>query len=110
MKLKIENYDKIKGYFNWGGWSIQKIEETGTQYHFELKNAFGRVLDVQLERIPVSGNETTAYQFEFWCWGHGNGNPAHQTPIREFLYYQQIKDKRLFSSALSNMIKKWTKG
>jgi hypothetical protein len=110
MKLTIENYKKIESHFNWATWGVQKVEETNTQYHFELRNSYGRILDIQLERIPVSGNETTAYQYEFWCWGHGNSNPTHQTPIREFLYYVQIKDKKLFSLAMSAMIKKWTNG
>ncbi len=107
MKLKIQNYNKLKDYFSWPSWSIQKIEETGTQYYFELKNSEGRVLDVMLERDPISGDETTAYQFEFWCWGHGNGNPTRQTPIRDFLYYVQVKNKDMFCTALIGMIRKW---
>ncbi len=110
MKLDIQNYDKLKNYFSWENWGIQKIEETGTQYYFELRNSEGRVLDVMLERDPTYGDSKTQFQYEFWCWGHGNGNPAHQTPIREFIYYHQIKDKKLFSTAVAAMIRKWKKG
>lgn len=104
MKLKIENYDKLKNYFSWEDWAIQTIEETHTQYHFELRNTSGRVIDIQLERDPISGNETTAYQFEFWGWRPYKGTTR---PEREFLYYIQVKNKDMFCTALIDMIKKW---
>ena len=110
MKLTIENYKNIEKNFNWATWGVQKVEETHTQYYFECRNSYGRVLDVMLERDPTYGDSKTQFQYEFWCCGHGNGNPAHQTPIREFIYYHQIKDKKLFSSALAAMIRKWTNG
>ena len=39
MKLTIENYNAIKSYFTFEDWRIADIEETNTQYHFELKSS-----------------------------------------------------------------------
>jgi hypothetical protein len=107
MKLKIENYDTLKSEFCWGSvnWRINLIEETHTQYHFELKNNTGKVIDIQLERDQVSGNNLSDYQYEIWCWS--SYQPSGK-PLREFIYYHQVKDKRLFSSVITTMIKKWT--
>jgi hypothetical protein len=106
MKLTIENYNAIKSYFTFEDWRIADIEETDTQYHFELKSSYGTIIDIQLERDPISGNETTAYQFEFWGWRPHKGTTR---PEREFLYYIQVKNKDMFCTALIDMIKKWIK-
>ena len=109
MKLNIQNYDKLKEYFSWADWRIQKIEETNTQYYFECTNSYGRVLDVMLERDPAYGDSKTQFQYEFWCLGRVNPN-SQFTKNKEFLYFRQVKDKKLFSLVLAEMIRTWLKG
>lgn len=109
MKLTIKNFNKIVNSFNWAMWGVQKVEETHTQYYFECRNSYGSVLDVMLERDPTYGDSKTQFQYEFWCSGRTQSNsPA--TTHREYLYFHQVKDKRLFSSALAAMIRKWSNG
>ncbi len=108
MKLTIENYDKLKEYFGWADWRIQKIEETHTQYYFECINSYGRVLDVMLERDPAYGDVKTQFQYEFWCSGRVNPN-SQFTRNKEFLYFRQVKHKELFSLVLAEMIRTWLK-
>jgi len=109
MKLTIENYRNIEKNFNWANWGVQKVEETHTQYYFECRNSYGRVLDVMLERDPSFGNTKTQFQYEFWCSGRVNQN-SQFTRHKEFLYFRQVKDKKLFGTALAAMIRKWTNG
>ncbi len=109
MKLTIQNYRNIEKYFNCGSWVVQKVEETHTQYYFECTNYNGKVLDVMLERDPSYGNTKTQFQYEFWCLGRVNPN-SQFTKNKEFIYFHQVKDKKLFSSALANMIRKWKNG
>lgn len=101
MKLTIKNYNNIKSYFTFADWRISDIEETHTQYHFELKSSYGRIIDIQLERDPISGNDT----YEFWGWRPHKGTTK---PERELLYFDEIKDKDVFTKALIGMIKKWS--
>jgi len=95
MKLTIENYRNIEKNFNWANWGVQKVEETHTQYYFECRNSYGRVLDVMLERDPSFGNTKTQFQYEFWCSGRVNQN-SQFTRHTEFLYFRQVKDKNTF--------------
>jgi len=109
MKLTIENYRNIEKHFNYGSWVVQKVEETHTQYYFECTNYNGRVLDVMLERDPAYGDVKTQFQYEFWCLGRVNPN-SQFTKNKEFIYFRQVKDKKLFGTALAAMIRKWKKG
>ncbi len=109
MKLTIENYKNIEKNFNWATWGVQKVEETHTQYYFECINSYGRVLDVMLERDPAYGDVKTQFQYEFWCSGRVNPN-SQFTRNKEFLYFRQVKDKKLFSLVLVEMIRTWIKG
>ena len=78
--LTINNIEKLTQYGAVGDWRVGKVVTLDSAYLMELRNSYGKKMQVNIERTPIGEGDTALY--ELWFWEDDSGSAK---PIRRLL-------------------------